>query len=207
MWCCLACVVWRERQQLPLLGPRPTTNARGKIRRRQAPLNTIAPSRDIPISYEEADEADKLLLDMRDSGTPWKIIRAAWTEKNRQETGGSTLPNRYKRIKIQMMRLKEGDAEHLLAAAAEVEAEFKASKFALMAAKIEAAGGETYSPMFLQKQLIWSIHYDAPTEIPRRGERRKYLTMYREKSKTSPRNDLGRTSNTSQRSKQPWSSG
>ncbi|MCJ1467130.1 hypothetical protein MMC07_005752 [Pseudocyphellaria aurata] len=132
---------------------RPTTNARGEIRQRQAPMFAIAPAREIPSSYEEADEADRLLLDMRDSGVPWKIIRAAWTEKTRQPTGGSTLPNRYKRIKNQMMRLEEGDAERLLAAAAEVEAEFKATKFALMAAKIEAAGGATYSAAFLQKQL------------------------------------------------------
>jgi hypothetical protein len=65
-------------------------------RQRRAPKNGIMDSRPIPRSYDECDEADKALLDMRDEEKKtWKQIRAVWEELTRQKTGTSTLPNRY----------------------------------------------------------------------------------------------------------------
>lgn len=65
-------------------------------RQRRAPKNGITDSRPIPRSYDECDEADKALLDMRDKEKKtWKEIRAMWEELTGQKTGTSTLPNRY----------------------------------------------------------------------------------------------------------------
>ena len=65
-------------------------------RQRRAPKNGIMDSRPIPRCYNECDEADKALLDMRDKeNKTWKQIRAVWEELTGQKTGTSTLPNRY----------------------------------------------------------------------------------------------------------------
>lgn len=62
--------------------------------RKRAPVNTIAPHRVIPASWEEATDADKMLKQMRDAGKDWGSIRAAWKEATGVDTGTSTLPNR-----------------------------------------------------------------------------------------------------------------
>ena len=65
-------------------------------RQRRPPKNGIMDARPIPRSYEECDEADKALLDMRDQEhKTWKDVRVAWEELTGQKTGNSTLPNRY----------------------------------------------------------------------------------------------------------------
>jgi hypothetical protein len=70
-------------------------------RMRRAPKNGIIDSRPIPRSYEECDEADKALIDMRDKGKKtWVEVRVAWEEFTGQKTGASTLPNRYKYVPI-----------------------------------------------------------------------------------------------------------
>lgn len=63
-------------------------------RQRRAPKNITDP-RPIPRSYQECDEADKMLIDMREEGKYWKDIRVAWEELTNSKTGASTLPNRY----------------------------------------------------------------------------------------------------------------
>ena len=65
-------------------------------RQRRAPKQGIMDARPIPRSYDECDEADKALLDLRDKEKKtWKEIRAVWEELTGQKTGTSTLPNRY----------------------------------------------------------------------------------------------------------------
>lgn len=65
-------------------------------RQRRAPKQGIMDARPIPRSYDECDEADKALLDLRDKEKKtWKEIRAVWEELTEQKTGTSTLPNRY----------------------------------------------------------------------------------------------------------------
>lgn len=50
----------------------------------------------IPRSYEECDDADRSLIDLREKEQKtWKEIRQAWEEMTGQKTGNSTLPNRY----------------------------------------------------------------------------------------------------------------
>lgn len=128
-------------------------NAKGEARKRMAPKKAVATPKEIPSTWDEADEADKMLVNMRDSGEDWITIRAAWEAATGQVTAGSSLPNRYGRIKVHLMELKEGDDERLLTAKAEVEAKFQAEKFSLIAASIEKAGGDKYPAKFLQKVL------------------------------------------------------
>ena len=56
-------------------------------------------SRPIPQTFEEADEADKLLVEMKNKGSSWKAIKDMWVAKTGQVPGGSTLSGRYARIK------------------------------------------------------------------------------------------------------------
>lgn len=59
-----------------------------------------AGKRALPGSLEEASEEDKMMLRMRDEeNKPWSEIRAAWEEITGEAVGGSTLSNRYQRIK------------------------------------------------------------------------------------------------------------
>lgn len=68
-------------------------------RQRRPPKNGITESRAIPRSYEECDEADKALIEMRDQDQKtWKDIRVVWEEMTGQKTGQSTLPNRYEYV-------------------------------------------------------------------------------------------------------------
>jgi hypothetical protein len=65
-------------------------------RQRRAPKNGITEARPIARCYDECDEADKALLDLRERELKtWKEIRVVWEEMTGQKTGTSTLPNRY----------------------------------------------------------------------------------------------------------------
>ena len=62
--------------------------------RKRAPASGIAPSRGIPDCYENATNADKRLIKMKEDGESWEAIRAAWKEETGDDPGKSTLPNR-----------------------------------------------------------------------------------------------------------------
>ena len=70
-----------------------TANSNGTPRKR-APASGIAPSRGIPDCYENASNADKRLMKMKEDGESWEAIRAAWKEETGDDPGKSTLPNR-----------------------------------------------------------------------------------------------------------------
>ena len=80
----------------------------GRIRQRAAPQNLLAP-REIPRSWKTATPADKMLVKMKLKGCSWVEIRKAWEEITGEEPAKSTLPNRYTRVKDNLMRLKSGD--------------------------------------------------------------------------------------------------
>lgn len=46
---------------------------------------------------------------MKDEERDWRSIRGMWKDKTGQDTAPSTLPNRYKRLKDNMVRSKEGE--------------------------------------------------------------------------------------------------
>lgn len=80
------------------------------LRRKRAPaLSLINPPLKMPHSWKSANAADKMLVSMKDRGCDWKEIRLAWKELTGQMPALSTLPNRYNRIKTNLMRLKPGD--------------------------------------------------------------------------------------------------
>ena len=70
------------------------------------------------------------------------------------DTQKSTLPNRYNRIKINMLRLEDGDVVHLFAAKKEVEDTNAAAFWGNVAANMERRGSsKKYPTAFLQKTV------------------------------------------------------
>ncbi|KAI9878878.1 MAG: hypothetical protein M1830_010234 [Pleopsidium flavum] len=138
-------------------------------RRRKAPSAPVTPSRPIPANFEAADEADRMLVKMKDDGLGWAEIRAAWTKSTGESPGASTLPNRYNRLKanfiefsqedvssyfmIHGVELKSWQEQRLLAAKTEVEAKFAVEKWTKIADAMEASGSRKYSTIFIQKKL------------------------------------------------------
>lgn len=87
-----------------------STTKNGTPRKRAAAGKEKAVARGLPTSIEEASEADKMLIHMKDvENKSWSDIRSFWMAMTGQETASSTLPNRYNRLKAVFMVLKEGD--------------------------------------------------------------------------------------------------
>lgn len=61
-------------------------------RKRKASGAPATPGRTIPANIEEADQADRMLLKMKDEGSTWPEIRTAWEELTGEPVGNSTLP-------------------------------------------------------------------------------------------------------------------
>ncbi|EME85677.1 uncharacterized protein MYCFIDRAFT_122067, partial [Pseudocercospora fijiensis CIRAD86] len=120
--------------------------------KRKSTGKKIAQTRPIPRSYDECDEADKMLLELRDDGGDWKDIRPKWTELTGEGTAPSTLPNRYARIKSNLTVIEEGDNERLLQAKRQVEDTFDATKWELIANLVEEKGGQRYMGLVLKRQ-------------------------------------------------------
>lgn len=50
-------------------------------------VQKVATPKGIPKSWDEADEADKMLFASRDQNVPWTEIRAKWKELTGENTG------------------------------------------------------------------------------------------------------------------------
>ena len=55
-------------------------------RKRNAPKGGIADQRGIPNSWDEADDADKMIFTLKSQGVPWAAIREKWTAMTGIET-------------------------------------------------------------------------------------------------------------------------
>ena len=55
-------------------------------RKRQAPKKEVIAPRGIPSSWDEADDADRMLVTMKEKGEGWSEIRAAWKAATGQDT-------------------------------------------------------------------------------------------------------------------------
>ncbi|KAL9604145.1 MAG: hypothetical protein Q9219_000733 [cf. Caloplaca sp. 3 TL-2023] len=126
-------------------------NTKGTPRKRSA-ADKVADKISLPTTWAEAGDADKTLVEMKNAGKTWSEIREMWLEKTGQEVATSTLPNRFKRLQIVMMQLEEHEKSLLLATKEEVEANWKNSKWALIARKMEEKGSK-YPAEFLQKEF------------------------------------------------------
>ena len=63
------------------------TLANGKPRKRQAPKNDTHTKAMIPKSYDEASDVDRMLYDLKEAGTGWKIICAKYEEMTGEDVG------------------------------------------------------------------------------------------------------------------------
>ncbi|KAI7189039.1 hypothetical protein KC324_g6435 [Hortaea werneckii] len=120
--------------------------------KKKKPLKPTTPAKAIPRSYDESGPADRQLLDMRDNGSTWPEIRAAWETLTGEKTGASTLPNRYVRLKSNFTVVQEEDLPRLLEAKRSVEEAFEKGKWGMVAEAVEKMGGEKYRGDALQKQ-------------------------------------------------------
>ncbi|KAI7548476.1 hypothetical protein KC331_g4381 [Hortaea werneckii] len=120
--------------------------------KKKKPLKPTTPAKAIPRSYDESGPADRQLLDMRDNGSTWPEIRAAWESLTGEKTGSSTLPNRYVRLKSNFTVVQEEDLPRLLEAKRSVEEAFEKGKWGMVAEAVEKMGGEKYRGDALQKQ-------------------------------------------------------
>ncbi|KAL2352489.1 hypothetical protein BJ546DRAFT_1064223 [Cryomyces antarcticus] len=119
-------------------------------RLRKAPAKT--PGRAIPRTMGECNEADRMLLSMRDAGKAWDEIKEAWEAATGEKVGRSTLPNRYTRLKANVMVFPVEDNIKLLAARKTVEETFEKEKWSMIANDIIRNGGGAYSVTILPKQ-------------------------------------------------------
>lgn len=62
------------------------TTVHNTPRKRQAPKKELAAPRGIPDSWENADDADRMLVMMKAKGDGWNEIRAAWKTVTGQDT-------------------------------------------------------------------------------------------------------------------------
>ena len=63
-----------------------STTVHNTPRKRQAPKKELAAPRGIPGSWDDADNADRMLVTMKENGEGWAEIRAAWKVATGQDT-------------------------------------------------------------------------------------------------------------------------
>ncbi|MCJ1431656.1 hypothetical protein MMC27_001011 [Xylographa pallens] len=131
-----------------------TDNANGGTKsasRKRGPIKAaegIAPGRTIPLSWDDASEADRKLVQMKEAGKSWPEIREMWKSVTGHESAGSTLPNRYSRIKVNLEHLEPGDEARLIDALTRYENE----KWKTISGYMEADGAKKYAAAFLVKE-------------------------------------------------------
>jgi hypothetical protein len=64
---------------------------------------------EIPASRAELSGGDRLMVDMKEAGKSWADINTAYTNLTGVAVGGSTLRNRYLKIKDSLAEWKDGD--------------------------------------------------------------------------------------------------
>ncbi|KAI9696772.1 MAG: hypothetical protein M1836_005134 [Candelina mexicana] len=122
-------------------------------RKRRAPTKPQTAGRSISTKLEDASKEDKMLISMKDNGKSWAEIRKAWKEMTGEDTGNSTLPNRYNRLKANLASFKEEDEPKLLTAKAEVEKANELEFWGKVGVAMEAAGADKYPIKALEKKF------------------------------------------------------
>ncbi|KAI9882416.1 MAG: hypothetical protein M1823_005836 [Watsoniomyces obsoletus] len=117
------------------------------------PKAAKAKKRPAPTSYEEADEGDKLLWDLRQEGKSWTEIRDAVNAATGTEYGLKSLPIRYDRIKAIFYAVKNEDERVFLSVKNEVERQFEIEKWAKIAALMKEQHGLNYSVRTLKSSF------------------------------------------------------
>ena len=76
-----------------------------------------------------------------------------WKEMTGQDAAPSTLPNRYNRIKANLMVLGPGEHAILLSAVNEIEKVQRSEKWGRVSTLMHSRGGGRYPAEYLQKQF------------------------------------------------------
>jgi len=75
------------------------------------------------------------------------------------EVAGSTLPNRYVRLKANMTTFSEAEDKSLIEAKKEVEAIFEKEKWAMIAEAMHAKGGEKHPVCDCNASEFWARYF------------------------------------------------
>nr|POE75112.1 hypothetical protein CFP56_63347 [Quercus suber] len=143
-------------------------------RKRRIPSKAVVAARPLARTWVEASEEDKMLITMRDENRSWADIRKEWELLTGEVVGGSTLPNRYARLKELLTVVNEEDCARMLESLTEVEKAFQKEKWNLIAESVVDKGGQKYkvwcrlSPTLLAMTLIEVLDEgcSAPSPIP-----------------------------------------
>ncbi|ODM14571.1 hypothetical protein SI65_10057 [Aspergillus cristatus] len=126
----------------------PTKKSKAKSPGKKAGLGPI------PTSYDEASEEDKLIIKMREKdGQGWSDIRKVIEEITGVKFGGSSLSNRYGRMKANFTVFEKEDADYLLQAKKDIEGKMEHEKWQRIADAIEAKSGNKYPTPAVQKKF------------------------------------------------------
>lgn len=136
-----------------LPNPKRTTVNQTYVKPKRAPAGQVAGKVVLPTKWSKASQADETLVSMKVSGYSWNEIREKWTELTGQVTASSTLPNRYKRLQVIMMELRDTEKDILVAAKEAVEANWKTMMWSTISIKMEAMGARKFPPEFLCKEF------------------------------------------------------
>ncbi|KAK7539425.1 uncharacterized protein J3D65DRAFT_675579 [Phyllosticta citribraziliensis] len=132
-------------------------------RQRKPPKKNPSTPKTIGASLDQLDPLDLKLVQMKDSGYGWKDIGKMWTEATGEVTAKSTLPNRYARIKANIMTLPEDEQRKLVEAIAWVEEDYEKTKWERISQRMQEQGVETkYAISILQKQYQKMMAAAAP---------------------------------------------
>ena len=87
----------------------PTTEAHRANSKKRSITGSVNKARGIPTSLAEASEADRAMMRMKEDNKTWIEINAMWEAMTGEKPGKSTLPNRYQRLRSNLMSLEDGD--------------------------------------------------------------------------------------------------
>ncbi|KAK7518141.1 uncharacterized protein IWZ02DRAFT_491926 [Phyllosticta citriasiana] len=125
----------------------------GARQRKKPPKKAVSTPKAIGTTVDELDPVDRKMIQMKDSGYGWKDIGKMWTEATGEVTAKSTLPNRYARIKANIMTMPEDEQRKLAEAIVWVEEDFEKTKWERISQRMQEQGVETkYAIGILQKQ-------------------------------------------------------
>lgn len=103
----------------------------------------LLPSADLPSTAHQVIQ----------SGTSWPAIRTKWAQMTGTQPAASTLPNRYVRLKANMVEFTSEEDEWIKEAKTEVEAAFEAGIWNQIAEAVVGKGGAKFSGLAVKKRF------------------------------------------------------
>ncbi|KAI4133749.1 MAG: hypothetical protein LQ347_002094 [Umbilicaria vellea] len=108
----------------------------------------------VPQTWSEAEQPDRMLFLLQQMDADWESITLEWYRLTGTWPVGDVLPQRLARFKDNMTVLKPGDTQRLLNAAHDVEADYRSSKWNMIADRLVEYGGGDYTTTFLQRKHL-----------------------------------------------------